>query len=199
MIRLIIFDIGGVLEDFNEDMYINYICPKLQLNKKRFSASLKSKLMLAEEGKLGTWEMLSEIASEFSVKINDLEWQYAILKLAKMNKDTVKLANRLSKKYDLVLLTNVSRSRYISNINNGMLKGIRYKRIFASCFMGVAKPKREAYLQVIRSMNVKPEEAVFIDDRMENVKGGRVAGLHGIHYTTCADLSKSLNKLGVDA
>lgn len=199
MIRLIIFDIGGVLEDFNEEMYINYICKKLHLNKKKFSASLKSRLMLAEEGKLGTWEMLRGIAEENSVKINDLEWQYAIPKLAKMNKDTVKLANRLSKRYDLVLLTNVSRSRYISNVNNNMLDGIKYKRIFASCFMGVAKPNKAAYIQVIRSMKVKPEDAIFIDDHMENVKGARDAGLHGILYTTCANLAKDLNKFGIDA
>ncbi len=199
MIRLIIFDIGGVLEDFNEDMYVDYICGKLSLDKKRFAAALKPKLMLAEEGKMGTAKMLRALSAAFSVSIKDLEWQSAIPKLAKMNRNVVSLANALAKKHDLVLLTNISRSRYISNAKNNMLKDINYKHIFASCFMGVAKPNIKAYTHVTEHMGVKPDEAIFIDDHIENVRGANAAGLHGICYTTYGRLVRDLNKLNVKA
>ena len=41
------------------------------------------------------------------------------------------------------------------------------------------------------------EEAVFIDDRVENVAAAAALGMHAIRYESSAQLADALNRLGV--
>ena len=46
-------------------------------------------------------------------------------------------------------------------------------------------------------IDAKPEECVFIDDRVENIEGARKLGIHGIVFENKEQLKKDLEKLGV--
>jgi putative hydrolase of the HAD superfamily len=50
--------------------------------------------------------------------------------------------------------------------------------------LGVAKPQREIYDHAIHGLGIAPAEALFLDDREENVEGARAAGLEAELYTT---------------
>jgi len=50
--------------------------------------------------------------------------------------------------------------------------------------LGVVKPQREIYEYAVSGLGVEPGEALFIDDRPENVEGARAAGLQACRYTT---------------
>lgn len=47
---------------------------------------------------------------------------------------------------------------------------------------GIAKPDAQIYLRTLLRLGVRPEEAVFVDDKMENVEAARQLGMHGIHF-----------------
>lgn len=47
---------------------------------------------------------------------------------------------------------------------------------------GIAKPDARIYLRTLLRLGVQPEEAVFVDDKMENVEAARQLGMHGIHF-----------------
>jgi HAD superfamily hydrolase (TIGR01509 family) len=47
---------------------------------------------------------------------------------------------------------------------------------------GVAKPDARIYLRTLLRLGVQPEEAVFVDDKMENVEAARQLGMHSIHF-----------------
>jgi len=53
-----------------------------------------------------------------------------------------------------------------------------------SCELKIVKPQREIYQHAVRGLGVRPAEALFIDDREENVEGARAAGLQAFQYTT---------------
>jgi putative hydrolase of the HAD superfamily len=197
MIKLIIFDIGGVLEDFRESMYAAYICKKLKLDVNKFRKSLERLLLLAESGKITCKQMLSEIATEFGVSVKSLEWSESLGRLAKRNDDVILLLNRLSARYRIVLLTNISRSRYISTINAGLLDGVKRERVFASCYLKMAKPDPKIYRYVLNTMGSSAAESVFIDDRIENVKGAKSVGIKSVHFRNYKKLVSDLKKLGV--
>jgi len=43
-----------------------------------------------------------------------------------------------------------------------------------------------------------PQETVFIDDTLENIKGAEEVGIKGILYRSPEEVKKSLQELGVD-
>src|ERR1043165_4575640 len=59
------------------------------------------------------------------------------------------------------------------------------------------KPFPEFYNRLLTRYNVKPQEAVFIDDSMRNIKAAQEMGINSIHFTTPDDLRKELVKLKV--
>jgi hypothetical protein len=85
MLKLIMFDIGGVIEDFAEEDYIDYICGKLSLDKKEFGDELLRVLPSAEEGRISTREMLEKVAILFGLSFRKLEWATSMRKLATVN------------------------------------------------------------------------------------------------------------------
>ena len=47
---------------------------------------------------------------------------------------------------------------------------------------GMAKPDARIYLRTLQRLGVQPEEAVFVDDKLENVEAARQLGMQGIHF-----------------
>ncbi|MFT2109650.1 HAD family hydrolase [Marinomonas sp. 2405UD68-3] len=52
-----------------------------------------------------------------------------------------------------------------------------FQSYFASHQMGLVKPEKEVYAYVIESLNVAPEEILFIDDNLINVEAARMLGV----------------------
>ena len=69
--------------------------------------------------------------------------------------------------------------------------------LFISCELGARKPFREYFQQVLQALDCAPDQAVFVDDLIENVQGARNVGMHGIHYTSNADLFERLAALDI--
>ena len=59
------------------------------------------------------------------------------------------------------------------------------------------KPNRQIYAFLLENARVDPQECVFIDDLIENVKAARLIGMHAIHYRNYKLLSNELKELGV--
>jgi putative hydrolase of the HAD superfamily len=49
-----------------------------------------------------------------------------------------------------------------------------------SCEISAAKPEAAIYEHCLRGLDVAPEEAMFIDDRAENVEGAKTLGIHAV-------------------
>ena len=59
------------------------------------------------------------------------------------------------------------------------------------------KPDRQIYDFLLESLKADPQECVFIDDLIENVKAARLIGMQAIHYHNYKLLSNELRELGV--
>jgi putative hydrolase of the HAD superfamily len=55
--------------------------------------------------------------------------------------------------------------------------------VIISSEVGVMKPDPKIYRLAATSVGVKPGEALFIDDFIENVEGARRVGMQGLHYS----------------
>jgi putative hydrolase of the HAD superfamily len=59
-----------------------------------------------------------------------------------------------------------------------------FDQVTFSCELGVVKPEAAIYRHAIEGLGVEPAEALFLDDRPENVEGARAAGIHAEVFTT---------------
>lgn len=59
------------------------------------------------------------------------------------------------------------------------------------------KPFAEFYQRLLNRYNVKPSEAFFIDDNLRNVKAAEALGIKSIHFQSPAQLNETLNKLNL--
>ena len=54
------------------------------------------------------------------------------------------------------------------------------------------KPYSEIYQITLDRFNIDPSEALFIDDNLRNIKGAKKLGINGIHFSTPEELIKDL-------
>jgi HAD superfamily hydrolase (TIGR01509 family) len=57
-----------------------------------------------------------------------------------------------------------------------------------SAEIGVMKPDANAYHAILKKMQASAEDAIFIDDFIENVEGARAIGMKAIHFKPAIDL-----------
>ena len=65
--------------------------------------------------------------------------------------------------------------------------------------LGISKPNAAIYAYTLEKLGVSAEQALFIDDLAENVRGAQAVGLHGIVFTTPAQLQTDLEHYGFAA
>ncbi|MSP89378.1 MAG: HAD family phosphatase [Alphaproteobacteria bacterium] len=73
----------------------------------------------------------------------------------------------------------------------------RFRGVTVSGRLKMIKPDPRIYQHLLDTHNIKGEDAVFIDDVPKNAMGGASAGIHGIHFTDPAALRRELVALGL--
>lgn len=197
-IKLIMFDIGGVLIDFTEQQYLEYLhetvmpeVPEIELE--RFVMPL---MVLLDYGTLDAPKLEQMVGKHFGIKNLDMHWVKGWRRLAKPKMDVINLANELSKDYRTVLLSNISFSRG-AEVKEMIGKVLSIKTVYRSCDLRMRKPGPNIYEYVLKKEGVKPSEAVFIDNQIDNVLGAEEVGIHAIWFRDYDLLLKDLKKLGV--
>jgi len=57
-----------------------------------------------------------------------------------------------------------------------------FDHMIISAEIGVMKPEPRIYQIALEQAGVRPDEAVFVDDFIENIKGCEALGMYGIHF-----------------
>jgi len=72
-----------------------------------------------------------------------------------------------------------------------------FRDIAVSGYEKVMKPDAELFNILFRRNNITPQQAIFIDDSVKNVDAARGLGLHAIHFRSSDALERELMELGV--
>jgi HAD superfamily hydrolase (TIGR01509 family) len=91
----------------------------------------------------------------------------------------------------------------LSNIRAGCLDNIFSKDELSKYFdgvissgqLGTAKPYPEIYQTALRKFGVEPNEAVFVDDNLRNVRGAEEVGMKAILYKNFADFREKAENM----
>ena len=66
-----------------------------------------------------------------------------------------------------------------------------------SCELGIAKPDPEIYRYTCAKLGVEPQNALFLDDKPENIRAAESVGLQAIQFTTVEALQQTLAQRGL--
>ena len=67
--------------------------------------------------------------------------------------------------------------------------------IISSYNVRMKKPDPRIYQHTLEKLGIRPEEAVFIDDLEENVKGAEVVGIKGIVFKNSEQCRSDLDNI----
>jgi HAD superfamily hydrolase (TIGR01509 family) len=188
MIKLIIFDAGGILYTGNMKIVDNAV--KKFLKKHGIHDFKKSDKVWSKNEKLASIGKISakkahekwleglglskDLVDEWT-EIDKKEIWSKFRKTPGINK----LLQKLKKEYILVVLSDTIDSKQ-EKIENMQILGINHKifdEIYTSHDLGTYKPSKKAFHTVLRKFNAKPKEAVFISDACDELRGAKKIGL----------------------
>jgi putative hydrolase of the HAD superfamily len=112
--------------------------------------------------------------------------------------ESLDIARELARRPGLRLMTLNNESAEL-NLHRIAAFGLRemFTAFLSSCWLGVRKPQPVIFERALQIVQVKPERAVFIDDREQNLTPAKALGLQTIHFTDADGLRESLKSLGL--
>ncbi len=72
-----------------------------------------------------------------------------------------------------------------------------FQKIFSSHELKVRKPDTKAYQIVLDYLRVEPQQAVFLDDNIDNIKGADQLGIKTILVTSYKQMTDELRENGL--
>ncbi len=199
MLKVIIFDVGGVLYKKN---YYGYYRQSFNLFSKKLKIKEEAvrKAFLACDEKAMTGR---ENAEKFISRVSRyLEKDLVLADFLKLLNDRTKnldmrmlyLAKKLKRSYKVIVL-----SDDMADASMHMRKKLKkyFHKLYFSCDLGVRKPDKKIFKIVINNLHTKPEECLFIDDKLENVKAAKNLSMHAVQFKNYSKLLKDLKNHGV--
>jgi 2-haloacid dehalogenase len=199
-INTIIFDLGGVLIDWNPrhlyrkifetegeiDWFLQNICTSDWNEKQDAGRSFED----------ATNELLLKFPEhETPIRAWYDRWQETI---SGSIPDTVEILREIkeSKKYRLYALTNWSEQTFPWALQNFDFLHW-FEGIVVSGREKTRKPFPEFYQILLDRYEIEPAKSIFIDDVERNILGGEAVGIRGLHFQSSTQLKDDLKNLGL--
>ena len=199
MIKAVIFDIGGVVIEIEDDIIYKYIAERFGLDLKETKEKIKTPLYLLNKGEITEKECWIRFCDSYGKLLPD-DWEDLWLKKyrekAKTNKDVMKIIEMLKHNgYRLAAITNTISSHCAWAEKMNWYKP--FDVLVSSCKDHVIKPEPSAFELALKRLGLKAHECIFIDNVEKNVRGAKRAGLHAILFKNAEQMKKDLKKFGV--
>ena len=199
-IKTIIFDLGGVLVDWNpEYVYLN-----------EFNGDRKKMQWFFDNICTSSWNEEQDggypMADATEERINLFPKYKKLIKMfygrwEEMLKgeigETVEILHKLKrKKYKLIALTNWSAETFPVAV-----KKFKFLKLFDGIVVSgkvkMLKPFPEIYNYTLKKYGLIANKSIFIDDRISNVDGAIKCGINGIQFVSPKNLIIALKKYGI--
>ncbi|MCS5422525.1 MULTISPECIES: HAD family hydrolase [Psychrilyobacter] len=197
MIKNIVFDLGMVLIKFNpkEFLEINNYEKKDEIMEYIFGHEDWLKL---DRGTLTEKELAEKLDENGNFTYDE------VMEIMKIRKDIMipfdfnkEIPKELKEKgYNLYILSNFpkipfeeirERDEFFGYFDGGVV----------SAYVKHLKPEKAIYETLLTNYSLNPEETLFIDDKLENIRSAEELGISGVHLKTPESLKEKLKELGL--
>jgi putative hydrolase of the HAD superfamily len=196
-VRNVIFDLGGVVFDWNPDHIVSRVQPVPELR-----AALKEALFGHADWRMFDRGTLTEpeLIQRLQLRLGSTQAQVeAIL-------DAVR--NSLVEKPETLKLMRTLQGQgtplyCLSNMPGSIYSHLRQRHSFWDVFSGIVisgevqmmKPEPEVFMHLLATFGLRAEESVFIDDLAANIESARQVGLHTICFKDADQCRRELEQI----
>lgn len=197
MIKAVIFDFGRVISAQKKSQLFHLYEADLGLspdtiNQIMFDSPQWEKAILGKITMSEYWQAIGPALHLNSASdINSFQKRY--YDDERINRDVVHLLHKLHGRYKLAILSNHP-AGLVNWLVDWKIENL-FEVVFCSGDEGIAKPDPQAYEITMKRLEVRPSEAIFIDDTPGHVEAAEAMGLSGIIFTDAAALNEKLNYL----
>ncbi len=193
-VRNVIFDLGGVVFDWNPDHIVARVEPLPELR-----AALKAALFGHADWRLFDRGTLSEaeLIERLQLRLRATPARVAVILDAVRN-------SLVEKPETLELIRNLQAQGTplycLSNMPASIYAHLRQRHSFWDVFNGIVisgevqmmKPEPEVFLHLLEKYALRAQETIFIDDSPANIDSARQVGLHAILFEDAAQCRRDL-------
>jgi len=188
----IIFDVGGVLVDYQRDAMVDSITRECRAGS-TFDAMVGIMTSLSlSEGHHTVDDLFSELVDQLGfVGTREKLTHYWVNSLGA--RDWVsEFISELGKRTTLFILSDTNEVHW-SHIGAQLLDLNQFEKVFLSHELFMIKPDGHVFEHVLAEIDVAAEQCLFIDDTLGNVKMARSFGLQGHHFQTLERMTAAIN------
>ncbi|PKP34718.1 MAG: HAD family phosphatase [Bacteroidetes bacterium HGW-Bacteroidetes-17] len=204
VIKNIIFDFGGVIYDidfnrarnaFAEIGVANFDELYSQANQNHLFEKLEKDLISPDEFRSEIRNITSKALSDIEI---DAAWNALLVGFCN---ERLELLQSIRNNYKIFLFSNTNRIHYahflkqFQNLTNFKSFDGLFVKSFFSFDIKRRKPDVDAYFYIIENMKLIPEETLFIDDSLQNIRPAGEIGIKCWHLTDEVTTLFSNNKL----
>ncbi len=190
MIKTIIFDYMGVFVP--KSIVGAWIIQKQFPDSDDRLSALKKLSLKWDKGEIDYPQFKQFLSQYTDIPVDEI-WPTLFEKVF-VNQELVDFVKILKKKYKIVLLSNGPLKNTRLMLQHQNLEPL-FDKIIISAEHNLMKPDPKIYKLALSLNDTLPSEAVFIDDRLENVKGSQKVGIKSFLFTDIKTLKKDLNFL----
>lgn len=188
MIKLFLFDFGGVVADegFREGLF--NIAKRNFLDPQEFYSNAKEIIYNKGyvEGRISEEEYYNELKKQFNLTDTIEDFRNEILSKFQVRDYILELVVKLREaSFKTGLLTD--HTNWLYELNERLPFFMFFDYIFNSYKLKKTKRDPSIFSDIVNSLKIKADEIVFIDDDYENTKRANSFGIRTIQYTSYND------------
>lgn len=196
-IRAVIFDFGGVLFRTRDPRAQLKWAERLgrsvrELAKAVYYSDVARRVEVGQAPVSAIWE---HVADTLDLSDEEVEvFQEEFWSGDRLDEELAEFLRGLRPRYRTAILSNAwPDSRRFFGEAFGMSDAV--DEMIISAEEGVAKPDPRIFQIALDRLDVRPEEAVFVDDMPHNVEGARALGMHGVRFESTAQVISAVRRL----
>ena len=202
-IKNILFDLGGVILDIDVNAtlqgFYELDFPKELLS---YPHNMNTDLFFRyETGKISTEAFRDELRKISGVDFSDGDFDRIWNKMiVRVPEERARLISKLKERYGIYMLSNTSplhvpvyEQMYLEAAGSSVHEV--FDRVYYSFDIGWHKPDAGAWEYVVKDSGIVPQETLFLDDNIHNIKASQELGFQAIHIherTSLVDLGFDL-------
>ena len=195
MIKLILFDMGGIINNNTSGGYIDYLCKVSGKGRDEVVRVVKPITIKLSISAISLQEAERLIAEGLGLDISQIRFLGYYKENLKIHDQNVEFIRLLKRNYKLASLTNNEENRYmyvVSQLGNNF-----FDFEFPSSRIHYRKPDKRVYEFVKEKTGFEYDEMLFIEDTDENLSVARELGINTILFDSLYGMKENMKKLGI--
>lgn len=196
-IKLIIFDLGGILVENYDIPFLEAIAKAAKKQLKKIEEKIKPLMQKSERGEIAEYEFVEKFLKEMNCSEKPEKFVEIRRKATKEVAGVRDLIAKLKKEYKVAFATNNAEEEFTANN-----KSMHFDKLFdwgiASCHAHARKTETKMFEMILEHFKINPEETIFIDDSVANLKAPQELGIRTVHFISLEQLKKELEKEGIE-